>query len=217
MADPLRHVLHAEEGDFDALRERFREDNLQRVRRMTRPHELVLRSADGSERARIATGLRTDAPAGRDERRVDEFLAQGGILLGGVSDEFRVVEGPGLDRELRDLERDARLMEAHERVEYVGEREDCSDDDESGGESRSQPEDARDQRTEASGGNARTAREHATADLASGEDYIRELAERSRRADERGGVAEGRESCPVARIAYDIEQLRTADSSSSKR
>lgn len=121
MSDPLdstRLVLPADgQRSFEELRERYREDNRQRIHATLRKDSLVRYRKDGSVAGRIETGLMTDAPAGRDWRTVKDFMSQGGVVPE-PSEEFRVVEGAGLSRELRDLARDAAALALHEGVRY---------------------------------------------------------------------------------------------------
>lgn len=119
MSDPLHRVVLPADGQrsFEELQAEFREANRQRIRQMLRKDSLVRYRKDGAVAGRIETGLMTDAPAGRDWRTVKDFMAGGGVVPE-PSDEFRVVEGPGLERELADLVRDANALSLHEGVRY---------------------------------------------------------------------------------------------------
>jgi len=102
---------------FEELRETFREANLQRIRRTLRAHDVVRYRKDGTVAGRVVTGLMTDAPAGLDHRTVGDWRRSGGAIPE-FTEEFRVVEGAGLYRELSDLLRDANAMRLHEGVIY---------------------------------------------------------------------------------------------------
>lgn len=120
MSDPL-NILREEAGDFLILREKFRREATERLRRTLRPHDIAIRGKRGNVLKRIATGLTTDRPAGQDERRVDEWLAQGGQVpdLEHMSESFGVVDTDGkLQKELRDLARDASALAESERVSH---------------------------------------------------------------------------------------------------
>lgn len=119
MSDPLHRVVLPADGQrsFEELQSEFREANRQRVRATLRKDSLVRYHKDGTVAGRIETGLMTDAPAGQDWRTVKDFMSQGGSVPE-PSDEFRVIEGDGLSRELRDLARDAAALSLHEGVRY---------------------------------------------------------------------------------------------------
>lgn len=120
MSDPLS-IWHEDAGDFLTLRGKFRREATERLRRTLRPHDIAIRDKQGNVLKRIATGLTTDRPAGQDERRVDEWLATGGKVpdLEHMSDAFEVVDTDGkLQKELRDLARDAEALSESERVSH---------------------------------------------------------------------------------------------------
>jgi len=119
VTEPLNHIVLPADGQrtFDELREEFREANLQRIRRTLRKDSLVRYHKDGTVAGRLETGLMTDAPAGQDWRTVKDFMTAGNAVPE-FREEFRVVEGAGLDRELRDLTRDADVLRLHEGVQY---------------------------------------------------------------------------------------------------
>lgn len=118
MSDSLHHVLPADgQRTFEELRDEFREANLQRVRRTLRRDSLVRYHRDGTIASRLETGLMTDAPVGRDWRTLRDYTTQGGAIPE-FREDFRIPESPGLDRDLRDLARDASALALHEGVRY---------------------------------------------------------------------------------------------------
>jgi len=119
MTEPLNRIVLPADGQrtFEELREDYREANRQRVRRTLRKDSLVRYHKDGTVAGRLETGLMTDAPAGRDWRTVKDFMTAGNAVPE-FSDEFRVMDGSGLARELRDLARDAAAIALHEGVKY---------------------------------------------------------------------------------------------------
>ena len=118
MSDPLHHVLPADgQRTFEELREEFREANLQRIRRTLRKDSLVRYHRDGTVAGRLDTGLMTDAPVGRDWRTLRDYTSQGEAIPE-FREEFCIPESLGLDRELRDLARDASALALHEGVRY---------------------------------------------------------------------------------------------------
>lgn len=128
MSDPLHHVLPADgQRTFEELREKFREVNRQRIRRMLRRDSLVRYHRDGTVAGRLETGLMTDAPEGRDWRTLRDFASQGGIVPEfRDGEEFLIPESAGLMREIGDLLRDAAALRLHEGVIYP--EEDSPDD-----------------------------------------------------------------------------------------
>ena len=120
MPDPLSSIVHSEEqGDFLELREKFREENRQRIHKMLREDEITLRAADGTIVARKKTGYLTDAPPGHEHRRVDDWKLAGGFVPE-FTNTFEIPESPGLRKELRDLDRDATALAESERVRHSG-------------------------------------------------------------------------------------------------
>jgi hypothetical protein len=119
VTEPLNRIVLPSDGQrtFEELREEFREANRQRIRRMLRKDSLVRYRKDGTVAGRLETGLMTDAPAGRDWRTMKDFMIAGNAVPE-FNEEFRVVAGSGLDRELRDLLRDANALRLHEGVIY---------------------------------------------------------------------------------------------------
>lgn len=140
MPDPL-HIRSERQPEFEELREQYREANRQRIHRMLREDTITFRDKDGdylldSEGKIVVkkTGYLTDAPPGHEHRRLDEYIQSGGLIPevelqtqalaeGQNIDVFDIPECAGLGRELRDLERDAALMEKHEQVRYEKEEE----------------------------------------------------------------------------------------------
>lgn len=116
MADPLRHVHSEEQLSFESLGEKYREDNLQRVRRSLHPHVLVQRNKAGEIVRTIPTGLKTDNPF--EHQRVDDWRKAGGVVPD-FTDEFIIPDSKGLQKELRDLTRDAGAMAHYEQVTYA--------------------------------------------------------------------------------------------------
>jgi len=121
MSDSIQRdsiVLPADgQRSFEELREEFREANRQRIQRTLRKDSIVRYHKDGTVAGRIETGLMTDAPAGQDWRTVKDFMTAGNVVPE-FTEEFKIVEGAGLDRELRDLERDVKAVSLHEGVKY---------------------------------------------------------------------------------------------------
>lgn len=108
MNDPI--IRSEQQPSFEELRCEFREQNLKRVRQMLHKHLVILRDRHGVEVKRFSTGFSTTQPD--EHRRVDEWLAGGNRVpdfteLAGV---FDIPDSAGLDKELRDLSRDARLL-----------------------------------------------------------------------------------------------------------
>jgi hypothetical protein len=120
MADPLQGIVHSEgQSSFSELREQFREENRQRVHRLLREDEIVIRAKDGTVVARKKTGYLTDAPPGHEHQRVDDWMAAGGRVPE-FSNAFLIPDSPGLRKELRDLDRDATALAESERVSHAG-------------------------------------------------------------------------------------------------
>jgi hypothetical protein len=129
MSDPLQGIVHSEEQpSFSELREQFREENRQRIHRRLREDEIVIRAKDGTVVARKKTGYLTDAPPGHEHQRVDDWMAAGGRVPE-FSKEFCIERDSqgnlisdlrGLEKELRDLDRDATALAESERVSHAG-------------------------------------------------------------------------------------------------
>lgn len=134
MTDPLDHsiVLPADgQRSYEELREQFREANRQRIRAMTRPDDVAIALGKDStgnpiyQRVKLG-GFRTTAPEGHIHSGFDPKVGAGmypkfaGEIpnVESMPDEFVVVDSPGLDREFRDLARDAKAMQLHEGVQY---------------------------------------------------------------------------------------------------
>jgi len=118
--DPLSSIVHSEEqGDFLELREKFREENRQRIHKMLREDEITLRATDGTVVARKKTGYLTDAPPGHEHRRVDDWKLAGGSVPA-FTNTFEIPDSPGLRKELRDLDRDVTALAESERVKHSG-------------------------------------------------------------------------------------------------
>jgi len=111
-------VLPADgQRSFEELRESYREANRQRIHQTLRKDSLVRYHKDGTVAGRLETGLMTDAPAGHDWRTMKDFMTAGNAVPE-FTEEFKIVEGAGLDRELDDLLRDVNTMQLHEGVKY---------------------------------------------------------------------------------------------------
>ena len=128
MPDPL-HIVHSEEQPtFAELRNQYREANRQRIHRLLREDTITFRDAagnylrdkDGNVVIR-KTGYLTDRPEGQDYRRLDEARAQGQVIPQ-FSNDFIIPDAPGLDRELRDLARDAEALCKSEGILHLSER-----------------------------------------------------------------------------------------------
>ena len=128
MSDPL-HIVHSEEQPtFAELRQQYRDENQKRVHAMLREDTITFRDAagnylrdkDGNVVTR-KTGYLTDRPAGQDHRRLDEARAQGQVIPQFLND-FIIPDAPGLDRELRDLARDAEALGKSEGILHPSER-----------------------------------------------------------------------------------------------
>lgn len=132
MSDTLHHVLPADgQRSFEDLREEFREASRQRIRAMTRPDDVAIavgKDAKGNpiyQRVKLG-GFRTTAEEGHIHSGFDPKAGAGMYpkFAGKIpdvecmSDEFVITEGPGLDRELHDLTRDAAALSLHEGVRY---------------------------------------------------------------------------------------------------
>lgn len=98
---------------FVELRNEFREQNRQRIREMLRKDSLVRYRKDGMVAGRLETGLMTTSTG--DWRSVKDYLSSGGTIPE-FSDDFRIAIGRGLDKELRDLTRDADLISKSDKV-----------------------------------------------------------------------------------------------------
>lgn len=111
-------VLPADgQRSYEELREQFREENRQRIHSRLREDVIVIRDANGVEVARKKTGYLTDAPEGHEHQRLDDYIRGGGAPPE-LSNEFKVIEGSALARELDDLTRDANALALHEGVIY---------------------------------------------------------------------------------------------------
>lgn len=77
----------------------------------------MIHAKDGTVVARKKTGYLTDAAPGHEHQRVDDWLRVGNAVPEFTS-EFVIPDAPGLDRELRDLGRDARMMGEAEHVAH---------------------------------------------------------------------------------------------------
>lgn len=125
MSDPLdstRLILPADgQRSYEELRESFREANRQRIHDRLCEDVIILRDRNGVEVARKKTGYLTDAPPGHEHRRVDDWLREGNRPPDFTEQEraaFVIPACDGLDRELRDLARDAAALSRHEGVRY---------------------------------------------------------------------------------------------------
>lgn len=113
-----RLILPADgQRTFEEMREEYREANRQRIRRTLRKDSLVRYHKDGTVAGRLETGLMTDTPVGQDWRTTRDWSAQGNAVPE-FTEDFIIPPSEGLQRELRDLARDAAALTLHEGVKY---------------------------------------------------------------------------------------------------
>ena len=109
-------IRSEQQPTFEELRNEYRAENLKRIRAGLRKDRLVRYRKDGTVAGELETGLMTTAPEGQEWRSVKDFL-RGGGKVPEFSEDFRIEAGRGLEKELRDLERDTELLEKSDAVE----------------------------------------------------------------------------------------------------